>query len=151
MKSASKTTPSQRHSPTVTKKGSENSIRQSITLITSIHIALSKLSQKEHEDYYFFAKARSIFADSRHGVYHAGGFLSQHLLVIGGPIGIFAIEFCTFGFIGEPTTRKHLTNKYNLFQDSADVETDSTSILRALSFYLNEIMAFCENNICKEI
>eukprot|EP00957_Ditylum_brightwellii_P171674 13069738-Ditylum_brightwellii.AAC.1 len=86
MKSASKTTPGQRHSPTAIKKGSENSIRQSITLATSVHIALSKLPHAEHEDYYFFAKARSIFADSRRGIYYAGDFLSQHLLVIGGAV-----------------------------------------------------------------
>eukprot|EP00957_Ditylum_brightwellii_P099757 7599456-Ditylum_brightwellii.AAC.1 len=86
MKSASKTTPGQRHSPTATKKGSENSIRRSITLITSVHIALSTLSHAEREDYYFFAKARSIFVDSRGGVYHAGDFLSQYLLVIDGAV-----------------------------------------------------------------
>ena len=61
------------------------------------------------------------------------------------------LEICNFGDVGETTTRNYLKEKFNLFQSVEEVSYDSATLLRALSFYANKTIIFCENLVCKYI
>jgi hypothetical protein len=143
-------TPGQRHAPTVNKKGTLERVTHSLKLMAALHLACKELSMHEKGDMYYFNKAIAIFSDSNYGVFHAGGLLSQHLLIIGAACGIYPIEFTAYGEICETKTKEGLHARFGLFSDSSTSSDESKNILKALSHLTGKSVMYCENLVCKE-
>ena len=141
----------QRHAPTVNKKGDANGVIRSIKLMISMHYAASALSRTDLNDMFYFVKAIGIFSKSTTGVLHAGGLLSQHLLVIGASVGVYPLIFSTYGEIGDNRSRECLKKRFSVFKNGDDACIESANILRALSFYIQETCMYCENLTCEEV
>jgi len=101
IKNTTTETPGQRHAPTVTREGTKEQVYRSMKLIAAIHHSLLDLSEEECNELHFFVKVLAIFSSSTNGVHHAGDLLGQHLIMIGSAVGIFPLEFATFGEIGD--------------------------------------------------
>ena len=141
----------QRHTPTVNKKGDGKNVIQLIRLIISMHYATCSLSQSDLKDMFYFIKAIGIFSDSTTGIQHAGGLLSQHLLVIGASVGVFPLMFSFYGEIDDTKSRAGLQKRFPVFKDGEDACVESANILKALSFYLGKSCMYCENLTCEEV
>ena len=100
---------------------------------------------------HYFIKAIAIFSD-KDGVQHVGDLLSQHLLVLGAAVGIYPLTFLTFGEIGDTKSRASFQDRFGLFtSDDGGGAVESTIILKALGYYLQETVMYCENLSCKEV
>ena len=143
----------QRHASSVNIKGSEEGLERSIELMCRMHHACSNLDDQQLNDMHYFVKALSIFSNTKKGIMHAGDLLSQHVLVIGACVGVFPIQFATYGELGDTKCRDSLSSRFNLFQgkDKDNFSTDSATILKALSYLTNESLMYCENLVCKEM
>ena len=141
----------QRHTPTVNKKGDGKNVIQLIRLIISMHYATCSLSQSDLKDMFYFIKAIGIFSDSTTDIHHAGGLLSQHLLVIGASVGVFPLMFSSYGEIGDTKSRAGLQKRFPVFKDGEDACVESANIFKVLSFHLGKSCMYCENLTCEEV
>eukprot|EP00957_Ditylum_brightwellii_P122689 9356912-Ditylum_brightwellii.AAC.1 len=61
--------------------------------MTAMHHACKNLSNESRNNMYYFNKDVVLFSNSTKGIYHAGGLLSQHILVIGAAKQKLEVEF----------------------------------------------------------
>jgi hypothetical protein len=80
-------------------KSNADCVYRSINVLIQLHYATKSLSKTDLNDMFYFIKAIGIMADPTTGVQHAGGLLSQHLLVIGASLGVYPSMFTTYGEI----------------------------------------------------
>ena len=126
--------------------GSKERVYQSLKLMDASYIECKNLTIKETCDLFHFNKIIAFFAGKSNGVIHAGDLLAHNLVVIGASFCLYPFgNFAIFGEVGETTTRKYQKEKFNLFQSVEDVSHDSATLLRAISFYTNKTIMFCED------
>eukprot|EP00957_Ditylum_brightwellii_P170013 12940525-Ditylum_brightwellii.AAC.1 len=71
--------------------------------MAAMHHACKNLSNEIINNMYYFNKAVALFSNSTKGIYHTGGLLSQHILVIGAA--------------AETKTRSGIQQCFNPFQE----------------------------------
>jgi hypothetical protein len=115
------------------------------------HHATNALTKEQCNDLFYFNKAMLLFSQSNGGVLHAGDLLSQHLLVVGGAVGIYPLEFTTQGEIGNTNSRYSIQRRFDILTDENYVSQESATLLQAISFCTKESVMYAENLCCKEV
>eukprot|EP00957_Ditylum_brightwellii_P031701 2404361-Ditylum_brightwellii.AAC.1 len=91
-----------------------------------------------------------MFAQSSGGILHVGDLLSQHLLVIGGAVGVYLLEFTSQGEIEHTKSRSSIQWHFNIFNNANTVSQESATIPQALSFCTKDSVMFGKNLCYKE-
>eukprot|EP00957_Ditylum_brightwellii_P112449 8572469-Ditylum_brightwellii.AAC.1 len=80
--------------------------------MATLHHITKCLTREQRKDLFIFNKSIIIFAQSSKGILHAGDLLSHHLLVIGGAIGVYSLEFTLQGEIGDTHARSSIQGHF---------------------------------------
>ena len=113
------------------------------------YIECQNLTVEETCDLFHFNKIIAIFAETSHGVLHAGDLLAQHLVVIGAFVCIYLPNFAIFVDVRETTTRKYLKENSTSFNQWKRYHTTVPPLWEIYHYILIKpscfVKTWCEN------